>query len=137
MGGGGFVGGNLSTLALRRGWEVHIADSTEREGIPGAAWHVLDITAGAVLRQLIRGLHPEAVIDLAAVADIDKAERERDRAWAVNVEAARTMASACAELSAACLYFSSDAVFAGTAARSVEEDAPDPVNWYGHTKAEG
>jgi dTDP-4-dehydrorhamnose reductase len=137
MGGGGFVGGNLSALALRGGWEVHIADSTRREGVPGATWHALELTEEPALRTLILTLRPEAVIDLAAVADIDRAESERDRAWAVNVEAARTMASACRELSAACLYVSSDAVFAGTAARYSEEDAPDPVNWYGHTKVEG
>jgi dTDP-4-dehydrorhamnose reductase len=137
MGGGGFVGGNLSTLALRRGWEVHIADATRREGVPGAAWHVRELTDGPALRELLLRLRPDAVVDLAAVADIDRAERERDLAWAVNVEAARMMAAACAELSASCLYFSSDAVFAGTAASYREEDAPGPVNWYGHTKVEG
>jgi dTDP-4-dehydrorhamnose reductase len=137
MGGGGFVGGNLSTLALRKGWEVHIADSVRREGVPGATWHALELTEEPALRRLLTGLRPQAVVDLAAVADIDRAEKERDLAWAVNVEAARTMASACAELSAACLYFSSDAVFAGTAARYGEDDAPGPVNWYGHTKVEG
>ena len=137
MGGGGFVGGNLSTLALRAGWEVQIADSTAREGVPGATWHALDLTEERALRALALDLRPHAVVDLAAVADIDRAERERDRAWAVNVEAARTMARACAELSAACIYASSDAVFAGTAARYAEDDATAPVNWYGHTKVEG
>ena len=137
MGGGGFVGGNLSNLALRKGWEVHIADSTRREGVPGATWHALELTEETALRALLLRVRPGAVIDLAAVADIDRAERERDLAWAVNVEAARTMAAACAELSAGCLYFSSDAVFAGTAAFYREEDVPCPVNWYGHTKVEG
>ena len=36
FGGGGFVGGNLSALALRDGWEVHVADAAVRDALPGA-----------------------------------------------------------------------------------------------------
>ncbi len=64
------------------------------------------------------------MVDVAAVADIDRAEREQELAWAVNVEAARIIASACAASGAYFLYFSSDAVFAGTAPRYREEDPP-------------
>jgi len=137
FGGGGFVGGNLALAALRQGWTVHIVDSLELPGVPGARWHRADITEAAAVGALLDQLRPDAVVDLAAVADIDRAERERDLAWAVNVEAARVIASASAALGSAFLYFSSDAVFAGTAARYTEEDPPSPVNYYGRTKAEG
>jgi dTDP-4-dehydrorhamnose reductase len=138
FGGGGFVGGNLATIAMRRGWEVHIAERVEFPGgLPGAQWHLLDITDAGAVQRLLRQLRPEAVMDLAAVADIDRAEREQALARAVNVEAARTIAASCAESGAYCLYFSSDAVFAGTAGSYSEEDSPAPVNFYGRTKAEG
>jgi dTDP-4-dehydrorhamnose reductase len=137
FGGGGFVGGNLCTLALRDGWEVHVADAAVRDALPGAAWHRIDITDGAAVAELIRGVKPAAVVDLAAVADIDRAERERELARAVNVDAARSIAAAALAAGASFVYFSSDAVFAGTAERYVEEDAPGPVNWYGQTKADG
>jgi dTDP-4-dehydrorhamnose reductase len=141
FGGGGFVGGHLAAAALRRGWEVHIAARRQFPGgLPrgGAArWHLLDIAEAAAARALISELQPQAVVDVAAVADIDRAEREQEAAWAVNVEAARTIASACAASGAYFLYFSSDAVFAGTASRYQEEDPPQPVNFYGRTKAEG
>jgi len=138
FGGGGFVGGHLSAAALRRGWEVHIVERMEFPGgLAGARWHLLDITEAAAVRRLLTDLAPQAVVDVAAVADIDRAEREQEAAWAVNVEAARTIASACAASGAYFLYFSSDAVFAGTAPRYQEEDPPQPVNFYGRTKAEG
>lgn len=137
FGGGGFVGGNLALTALRQGWTVHIVDSRELPGAPGARWHRADITDAAAVGALLDELRPGAVVDLAAVADIDRAEREKDLAWAVNVEAARTIASASAAHGSAFLYFSSDAVFAGTAAGYSEEDPPSPVNYYGRTKAEG
>jgi dTDP-4-dehydrorhamnose reductase len=137
FGGGGFVGGNLALAALRQGWTVHIVDSLELPGVPGVCWHRADITEAAAVGALLDQLRPGAIVDLAAVADIDRAERERDLAWAVNVEAARVIASASAALGSAFLYFSSDAVFAGTAAKYTEEDPPSPVNYYGRTKAEG
>lgn len=137
FGGGGFVGGNLCALALREGWDVHVADAAVRDALPGATWHRIDITDAAAVSALTSAVGPTAVVDLAAVADIDRAERERDLARAVNVEAARSIAAAASAAGAACVYFSSDAVFAGTAERYVEGDAPAPVNWYGRTKADG
>lgn len=137
FGGGGFVGGNLCSLALREGWEVHIADATVRDALPGASWHAVDITHAEEVRALVSKVRPDAVVDLAAVADVDRAERERDLARAVNVEAARVIAAACAGAGARCIYFSSDAVFAGAAEGYAEDDSPDPVNWYGRTKADG
>ena len=137
FGGGGFVGGNLSALALRDGWEVHVADAAVRDAPPGALWHRIDITDGPAVAALISRVKPAAVVDLAAVADIDRAERERDLARAVNVDAARSIAAVSATAGASFVYFSSDAVFAGTAERYVEENALGPVNWYGRTKADG
>jgi dTDP-4-dehydrorhamnose reductase len=137
FGGGGFVGGNLCLQAMGRGWEVHIGDARIRDALPGASWHALDITHAQEVRELVRNTRPDAVIDLAAVADVDRAEREKDLARSVNVEAARVIASAAAGFGARCLYFSSDAVFAGTAESYSEEDTLAPINWYGRTKADG
>jgi dTDP-4-dehydrorhamnose reductase len=135
FGGGGFIGGNLATIALSRGWEVHVAGATVKQGLPGAKWHAVNVTEPQAVRALAEEVQPYAVIYLAAVADIDRAEREQELARAVNVEGARAAAGAWKE--AAFLYMSSDAVFAGTADRYTEEDPPAPVNHYGRTKAEG
>jgi dTDP-4-dehydrorhamnose reductase len=137
FGGGGFVGGVLCSLALRDGRDVHVADAVVRDALPGATWHRIDITDAAAVAALTGVLRPDAVVDLAAVADIDRAERERDLARAVNVDAARSIAASAAAAGAACVYFSSDAVFAGTAERYAEDDPLAPVNWYGQTKADG
>ncbi len=140
FGGGGFVGGNLAAAALRRGIHVDIVDAAACPGVPSleaARWHAADITDPAAVRALVTELRPDCAVDLAAVADIDRAEREKDLAWAVNVEAARSIASACADAGSFFLYFSSDAVFAGTAPLYAEEDPLQPVNYYGTTKVEG
>ena len=137
FGGGGFVGGNLCGLAVRQGWDVHVADTRTRDALRGVTWHLPDITREREVSALVDRLRPAAVVDLAAVADVDRAERERDLAFAVNARAAGFMASACARSGSRFVYFSSDAVFAGTAESYGESDPPAPVNWYGRTKAEG
>jgi len=137
FGGGGFVGGNLCTVALRRGWEVTIVDARVREGVPGARWEALDITDSSAVHELVRKLRPQAAVDLAAVAEIDRAERERELTRAVNVQAAEAIAAVCAKVEAGCLYFSSDAVFPGTGSGYREDDLLGPVNYYGRTKMEG
>jgi len=137
FGGGGFVGGHLCARAMGSGWDVHIGEATVRDAPPGPAWHSVDIRRAADVRALVARVRPHAVVDLAAVADIDRAERERDLASAVNTRAAASIAGACATYGCRFLYLSSDAVFGGTAEHYAEEDATDPVNWYGTTKADG
>jgi dTDP-4-dehydrorhamnose reductase len=116
VGGAGFVGGNLAAVAARDGWEVHVADRIARPAaLPlSVRYHELSATDEPALQGLLAAVRPAAVVDLAAVADIDRAEREPDLARAVNVDAAAAIAGACAEAGAWCLYFSSDAVFDGT-----------------------
>ncbi|MBN1423023.1 sugar nucleotide-binding protein [Candidatus Fermentibacteria bacterium] len=137
FGGGGFIGGNLCTIALRGGWQVLTSSRRQHAAIPAARWRQVDVTDASAVQRLLAEERPEAVVDLAAVADIDRAQSEREAARAVNVEAARVMAQACAELGAAFLYLSSDAVFSGAAGEYREEDPVEPVNYYGETKAEG
>jgi dTDP-4-dehydrorhamnose reductase len=137
FGGGGFVGGHLAAQAMEAGWEVHIADAAQQAGVERAEWHLLDIRQAEEVRRLLRAVAPTAVVNLAAVADIDRAEREKELARAINIEAARTIAEAAAAAGSTCLYMSSDAVFDGTAERYGEEDDVRPVNYYGRTKVEG
>lgn len=137
FGGGGFVGGNLCTVALRRNVRVHIADYKVREAIPGAEWHQVDVTDAAHVKRLIGDLKPNFVVDLAAVSDIDLAEMDNEIAHSINVTAAQTMAKGCAQVGAHFLYFSSDAVYSGNEGPYRETHELEPINYYGRTKKEG
>jgi len=82
-------------------------------------------------------LRPKYVVDLAAVSDIDLAEKNHQIAQEINVKAARSVAKACAQIGAHFLYFSSDAVYSGAEGPYTERHALEPVNYYGHSKKEG
>ncbi|MCL2088732.1 MAG: dTDP-4-dehydrorhamnose reductase [Oscillospiraceae bacterium] len=95
----------------------------------------LDLTNQMSVRNYIRIFSPELVIHCAAYTAVDKAEDEREEAYAVNVTATEHVASVCNEIGCAMVYFSTDYVFDGG---GIEEWRPgdecNPINYYGKTK---
>jgi len=86
----------------------------------------------------IAAARPDVVIHAAAYTDVDGAEREPERALAVNVEGTERVAKAAAEAGARLLYLSTDYVFDGRQGVPYREnDEPHPVNVYGRSKLEG
>lgn len=130
------MGGNLTRIAQENGWMVYIADSFYRPDVNAAEWKTVNITEKDSVDKLIAQVQPDAVVNLAAIADIDKAEQDKKTAWNVNVEGARFIAEACSKRGIKYVFFSSDAVFDGEGRSYTEEDLPSPVNYYGKTKAE-
>ena len=115
-------------------------------GLPGAGWEVAaaatradcDITDAGAVRSLLGRFRPAAVFNAAAYTDVDRAESEPDRAYAVNATAAEGIAAAAAEVGAAVVHYSTDFVFDGTLARPYDErDPPSPQGRYAHSKVAG
>lgn len=97
----------------------------------------LDIRdARAVARAVDDGF--DLAINAAAYTAVDKAEAERDAAFAINETGAANLARACAERGVRLLHVSTDYVFDGTKARPYREDDPiAPLGVYGESKAAG
>jgi dTDP-4-dehydrorhamnose reductase len=136
FGGSGFVGGNMTRIAQKKGWKVYIADSFFRPGLEDVEWITVNISDKAAVEKVIDEVMPDAVVNVAAIADVDKAEQEKESAWNVNVEGARNIAGSCVKHGIKYIFFSSDAVFDGEGRDYIEDDKPKPVNYYGKTKAE-
>jgi len=69
---------------------------------------------------------------------VDGAERQRERAFAINAIAPQIMAEQARGLGAALIHYSTDYVFEGTAtAPYTEQDPPRPINVYGQSKLAG
>lgn len=133
FGGSGFVGGNLAQAAQQRQWDVCVTDNCVDMQ---TGWRRADITDLASVELVIASVRPEAVVNVAAIADIDRAEREKEQAYQVNVTGARNVAESCARWGSRHIFFSSDAVFDGSGSGYTEEDLTNPVNYYGRTKAD-
>ena len=81
---------------------------------------------------------PSVILHAGAYTNVDGAEREPDRALAVNGQGTTYVARAAATLNARLIYVSTDYVFDGTQTTPYrEEDMPHPINVYGQSKREG
>ena len=81
---------------------------------------------------------PDVILHAGAYTNVDGAEKEPDRAHAVNVEGTAAVARAAQRLRGRLLYVSTDYVFDGRKTSPYdEEDQPNPLNVYGLTKYEG
>ena len=80
---------------------------------------------------------PDLVVHAAAETNVDKCETNRELAWSVNAEGTRNIALACAKTGSRLVYVSTDYVFDGNKGLYIEDDQPNPINYYGLTKLEG
>ncbi|MBH3412027.1 dTDP-4-dehydrorhamnose reductase [Pseudomonas putida] len=97
-----------------------------------------DLSDLAGLRETIRAVAPDVIVNAAAYTAVDKAETERELAHTVNALASQVMAEEAKRLDALLVHYSTDYVFDGTGARAWKESDPvSPVNHYGETKLQG
>ncbi len=86
----------------------------------------------------ILAARPAAIVHAGAYNKVDEAEREPDRAHAVNAHGTAVVARAAAILKARMIYLSTDYVFDGGQTTPYrEEDVPRPINVYGKSKRAG
>lgn len=86
----------------------------------------------------ITAVRPDIVVSAAAYTQVDKAETERDLAFAVNEHGPRSVARAARELGVPLIHLSTDYVFDGLKPSPyVEVDSTGPTGVYGASKLAG
>ena len=86
----------------------------------------------------IESLRPRIVINVAAYTDVDGCELHKERAFAINAEGMRHVALGAVRCDAKVVYLSTDYIFDGKKGEPyVEDDLPNPINVYGHSKLKG
>jgi dTDP-4-dehydrorhamnose reductase len=98
----------------------------------------LDLREPGQIRQVMRSVKPQLVVNAAAYTAVDAAETDEANALAVNAGAPRVLAEEAKRLGAILVHFSTDYVFDGSKkAPYVETDPANPINVYGKTKLAG
>ena len=137
VGASGFIGQYLVRhLNETPGHEVVGTFLSRAPGDDGNSWHRVELTDAASLEQVFRLALPDVVVHLAAIADLRTAERDPDRATAVNVVATSEIAQLCKLHGAKLIFVSTEYVFDGQRGYYREDDAPSPTTHYGQTKWE-
>jgi dTDP-4-dehydrorhamnose reductase len=104
----------------------------------GAARDALDLADREQVEQVVVEFAPEAVVNTAAMTNVDACERDPERAFSVNALGARHLAVAAARRGAHVVHVSTDYVFDGEATRPYDEwDAVRPISEYGRSKLGG
>ena len=128
-GAGGQLGGCLAALATDRGRDVLALTSSQ--------W---DITDPAAAERIIQ--NGDVVVNCAAYTNVDGAESDEARAYAVNAAGPEHIARACARVGARLIHVSTDHVFygdfGGGEPRPYEpSDEADPRGVYARSKLAG
>ncbi len=97
-----------------------------------------DLCDPDAVRALVRRVQPAAIVNPAAYTAVDRAESDRERAFAVNESAPRVLGEEGAALGVPVVHYSTDYVFDGSGTRPWREsDTPAPLNAYGASKWAG
>lgn len=122
----GQIGGELA-LSLRGLGEVIFFPRTG-----------MDLTDLDQVRDVIRAVKPDLIVNPAAYTAVVKAESEPSLAMLINGDAPGVMAQEAQRLGAAIIHYSTDYVFDGTQTQPYDEAAQtNPLNVYGQTKLAG
>jgi len=97
----------------------------------------LDLTDQDKIIQTIQETKPDRIIHLAAMTNVDLCETEKELAIQINVKATETISKQAAKQQAFFVYVSTDYVFDGIKGMKKEDDAPNPLGFYGKSKLEG
>ncbi len=98
----------------------------------------LDITNHKAVRDAVRCVRPNIIVNAAAYTAVDKAEADADFAHAVNADAVANLARIAQEQNLWLFHYSTDYVFDGSKqSPNLETDTPNPINVYGASKLAG
>ncbi len=131
FGGSGLVGSKFI--------DIH---KTEFEiNAPDAA--AVDILNKDQISKIVEEFNPDSIVNFAAYTQVEEAENQKDDqngiCFQVNAIGVKNIAAVSKDFAKHFIHISTEYVFDGTKENSpyVEEDKPNPINWYGQTKFKG
>ena len=124
-------GGRLGA-ALVREWRAG------GDHVLGFNRQLLDIGDFEAVRETLLGQEFDALVNCAALTNVDYCETHPEEAHRLNGEAVATITDACSRKKARCIHISTDYVFDGAKeAPYTEEDEARPISVYGASKLAG
>ena len=94
----------------------------------------LDITKNEEVKKVFENENPDAVINCAAMTNVDYCEENQDSCWEINVKAVENLAKSCEVSKSHLLHLSTDFVFDGKSGPYNEDDKPNPLHFYAKSK---
>lgn len=128
---------------LLTGKNGQVGFELQRALAPLGTVHAIDVAEcnladeGAI-RQLVKAVRPDVIVNPAAYTAVDKAESESELAHAINARAPGVFGEEAVKLGALVVHYSTDYVFDGAKQGAyAEDDLTNPQSVYGSTKRDG
>lgn len=119
----------------------------------GYTYEPLDITDSENVREVFRKYMPDAVINTAAMTNVDACETQKEECWKLNVDSVKYMVEALEQMEDMSssdypnplavlgsrphfIHLSTDFIFDGEHGPYTEDAAPNPLSYYGQSKYE-
>jgi dTDP-4-dehydrorhamnose reductase len=102
----------------------------------GYEYESLDITSRADIMRVFEKYKPHAVINTAAMTNVDACEEKKEECHLLNVLAVQNIVDVMTELvsDSQLVHLSTDFIFDGKAGPYKEEDIPNPLSYYAQSK---
>lgn len=126
-----------------------VAEATDRDFSVAGSYHStqpafdiplrqLDVRDTTSFVELVDELNPTAVVNCAAMTDVDGCETQSKRASEINGRAPGNLAAACDDRGIDFVHVSTDYIFDGDSTDRYREDSePNPLQEYGRSKLAG
>ena len=139
-GANGFLGYYLTEELLKQGHEVIAtgrgANKYNFEKEPGYRYAEMDFTDPFRVHDVFSECQPEVVVHAGAMTRVDACEENQWDTYVSNVEGTVTLLLNAEQCRSFFLFVSTDFIFDGEKGMYAEDDLPNPINFYGKTKAE-
>lgn len=139
-GSNGLLGQKLTDLYLKHPETAFVATGKGPNRHPvksGYVYEEADITDHACMRALLEKYKPSAVINSAAMTNVDACESDKEGCDGMNIDAVENLARLSAEMDFRLIHLSTDFIFDGTHPMYTEDETPSPLSYYGRSKWEG
>jgi dTDP-4-dehydrorhamnose reductase len=128
------LGGQLANRLVAMS-AMHVYSGLEVLGLSRVDF---DLTLEDQMERAFAALRPDVVLNAAAYTAVDRAEEERDLAFAVNATGTLHLARLCARHGCPLMHISTDYVFDGQSKTPYRlEHPPSPLGVYGESKLRG
>lgn len=136
-GSNGLLGQKLIGLLSAQSGVDLIATSQGPNRMPfteGYQYISLDITDPVAVRKILAETQPEAIVNTAAMTNVDQCEDEKAECLNLNVDAVSSLIEGALRHNSFLLQLSTDFIFDGLAGPYDEGGKPNPISFYGESK---
>lgn len=136
-GSNGLLGQSLVNLLLKEKNKYKVfgfSRGENRSGREDFTYISIDITNENELKNQLRKIKPDFIINTAAMTQVDDCEINKEACDLLNVEVVKWLAEIASEINVHIVHISTDFIFDGKQGYYKETDEPNPLSYYGLSK---